>query len=99
MITHDKNYLREKARAANHVEIYQYNDPQPHQRLHTDFIHVTDFESVDDLPDRDIVCDVSVMDEDDYNSTILANGGIAFTDIYEEGETVCVIVLDYAEDI
>lgn len=99
MITHNKDYLRRIARTANHVEVCQYNDPQPHQRLHGDFIHATAFDSVDDLPDRDIMCDVEVMDEDEYNDTILANSDLSFEDIYDAGDTVCVIVLDWAEQL
>lgn len=87
-----------KGQYAN-VDVYEY-DSNRYKRLHTDFIHSIDENLVDHIKDREDIGDIEVylMDEEEYNSTVLANGGLSFNDIYEDGEKVLVIMLEHGWD-
>lgn len=74
------------------VEIYRYNNPSMYYNggIHTDSIEYLD-NDIDYNKTYDLDC--QLMDEDDYNNTVLANAGEHFTDMYELEDKVLVIVL------
>lgn len=69
------------------VEYYQFNSKR--HSVHTDFIKNWD------CPQRDDKIDFihsELMDEERYNESILANCSAAFTDFYNKGDKVLVVI-------
>lgn len=69
---HSKNYLKDLAKGCADIEIYKFVGKK--HSIHTDNISDSGYSSIDELPDE-VECDCQIMDEEDYNRTILANGG------------------------
>ena len=58
-----------------------------------DSFHTDSCRSVEEYKDNDIVKKYQLMDEEDYNSTLLANCGVSFSDLYEKNDKVlCLLV-------
>lgn len=68
------------------VEVYKFTGKR--HSIHTDFI-----EEVDGCSDESEVQTHQLMDDNEYNSTIFANGSNKFTDIYAKTDKVLVIVI------
>jgi len=94
MMSYTREEIEQKAKGAVALEVYRFTDSTG--RLHTDFI-----ERIDDLSDVNFDADghaegiLALMDEEEYNSTILANCGVTFADIYDKGDTVCIFVVKW----
>lgn len=91
---YNANEIKNLINGANEVEIYKYSDRT--HRLHTDFIMSVDCDEIDSLPfdgQGEIDVDVEVMDAERYNETICANSSLEFSDMYEDGDKVAVIVV------
>lgn len=78
------------------VLVYVANEGNKYMQIHTDFMY--DVENLqiseDDIDNADIEeCVYELMDEDEFNSTVLANTIMSFDDMYEKGDKVLVIVL------
>lgn len=69
---HSKTYLEDLAKGCADIEIYKFIGKK--HSIHTDNIKDSAYSSIDELPDE-VECDCQIMDEEDYNRTILANGG------------------------
>lgn len=67
-----KGYLTSLAKDCSDIEIYKFVGKK--HSIHTDNIKDSAYSSIDELPDE-VECDWQIMDEEDYNRTILANGG------------------------
>ena len=74
------------------VEIYSYKGKV--HRIHTDFL-----ENIDGVYDKTVyltkeIDEFLLMDEDEYNSTILANGSIYadFTDWYDDKNAKVLVI-------
>lgn len=101
MISYTKQDLQKfyERSGAEHLEIYAYIDVT--NSLHTDCIdsaydsNEAEITSIEQLPDGEIKCNWQVMDEYDYNHSILANSCTAFSDIFAPDDKVFVIVLDH----
>lgn len=75
-------------------EIYRFTEPAMYYsgNIHTDTIqYLGDELSVD--YDKTFNLDSQLMDEEDYNNSVLANTGERFADMYEPEDKVLVIVL------
>ena len=58
-----------------------------------DSFHTDSCRSVEEYKDNYIVKKYWLMDEEDYNSTLLANCGVSFSDLYEKNDRVlCLLV-------
>ena len=81
------------------VEAYRYMFNG--HRLHTDFIEYIgssnfDESELDTLPydeNGEVDVDIFLMEEEQYNSTILANGDVKWSDLYQDDDKICVIVV------
>ena len=94
IMKYNANEIKNLINGANEVEIYKYSDRT--HRLHTDFITSVDCDDIDSLPfdgQGEIDVDVEVMDAERYNETICANSSLEFSDMYEDGDKVAVIVV------
>lgn len=73
------------------VECYRYNESWKGNRYHTDAI--SDFmEWYDMLRADKIIVDWKLMDEMEYNESILANSSDNFSDFCEEDDLILVIL-------
>lgn len=75
-------------------EVYRFTEPAMYYRgnIHTDTVqYIGDEVSVD--YDKVFNLDCQLMDEEDYNNSILANAGEYFTDFYNAEDKVLIIVL------
>ncbi len=90
MTTYEKNYLKELAEKCVDVEIYKYTGIK--HSFHGDALKGVDLE-LDNLPDE-IECDFCEMDEEEYNSTILANSDMYadFADWYGDKNSKVLII-------
>jgi hypothetical protein len=70
------------------VEVYEFTDKR--HSIHTDSIRELDPNEYND--NSEVIAD-SLMDEEEYNNTILANTSTRFTDIYNKDDKVLVIVI------
>ena len=77
-----------------HTEKYIFTSPSRYWRgaPHTDTVV-----EVDNTPPFHEKLFDEVMNEEDYNNTILANSSISFSDIFEKNDKVRVVV--YSRDI
>lgn len=76
------------------VEIYRFKAPSKYYggRIHTDTLeYLNECFNVDYNKTFDL--DEQLMDEDEYNNTVLANTGVYFTDMYNANDKVLVIIL------
>lgn len=84
------------------TEVYTFRPETNRKNIHTDNIKYEDVTTVEQL--RELVADMIVangsvdidvcqMDEKEYNSTICANCGEVFTDIYEKNDIVTIVTL------
>lgn len=84
------------------TEVYTFKPETKRKNIHTDNINYEDVTTVEQL--RELVADmieangsvdidVCQMDEQEYNSTICANCGEVFTDIYEKNDIVTIVTL------
>lgn len=71
-------------------EVYGYRGKI--HRLHTDFVYGMDMDDID--PETAEVDDYEIMDEDVYNHTILANDSLTFSDFFEDGQLILVMVIN-----
>lgn len=93
---YNQKEIKKLAEKASCVEIYKYKDKN--HRIHTDYIdfHVDGIDNIDDLPydkNNEVNADIELMDEEEFNKTILANCCISFNDMYEHNDKILVIVL------
>ena len=74
-------------------EIYRFTSPAMYWNgdIHTDNIEWLEADKVDFNKQYEL--GYQLMDEEDYNSTVLANCGEHFADMYDEDGKVLVIVL------
>ena len=82
-----------------YTEVYEVHDNHGNDMYHTDnlgnMLYDTDGngdEYLNDILDREVI-DYEVMDEDDYNQSVLANACVYFKDIHEEEEQILVILV------
>lgn len=75
-------------------EIYRFTEPAMYYRgnIHTDTIEYLS-ECFNINYNKTFDLDEQLMDEEEYNSTVLANTGVYFTDIYNVEDKILIIVL------
>ena len=97
MLTYTKEEVKKMAAQAAEVEIYRFNKADRYIRgIHTDNTACMDMK-VDDLPDE-FKGEVQLMDEEEYDNTLLANSSMSadFDDWYGDKDAkVLVVVLSY----
>lgn len=97
MLTQTRQEIEQMAAQAAEVEIYRFTQQDRYIRgIHTDNTASMDMK-VGDLPDE-FKGDVQLMDEEEYDSTILANSSMSadFEDWYgNKNAKVLVVVLSY----
>lgn len=70
------------------VEVYRnYNSDK--MGFHTDRI-----QSVENYSENDEVLEFCLMDEEDYNSSICANTGTEFSDLFDAGDKILVLKIN-----
>ena len=74
-------------------EVYRFTEPAMYWRgnIHTDSIEWLEADKLNF--DKKYELDYQLMDEEDYNNTVLANCGETYADMYDEEGKVLVIVL------
>lgn len=93
-----KELLNEYENEYNQVDIYAANCQEQYFKMHTDCLDslygndtcYTDPRQFEDC----FAIEWSLMDEEEYNNTVLANTGSRFDDFYEKNDRVLVIVLE-----
>lgn len=97
MLTYTKEEVKKMAAQAAEVEIYRFNKADRYIRgIHTDNTACMDMK-VDDLPDE-FKGEVQLMDEEEYENTLLANSSMSadFESWYGDKDAkVLVVVLSY----
>lgn len=96
---YNKSELIARAAEAASVETYEYTGKK--RSIHTDSVKYIgngcfDNSEIEALPydeKGEVDVDVQLMDKEDYESTILANCGCSWEDMYEEDDKILVIVL------
>lgn len=89
-----KEIIKENEGKYADYEVYCYTGRS--HRIHTDFIdNINEVYSLSEYEDKKVLY-YSIMDEEEYNATILAKDGLYFNDIYSSGDKILVIML--AED-
>ena len=90
-----KELLKEQGKKYMDIEVYRYKSNK--HIIHTDFI-----DWVEDYTDDSKVFDYELMDEDEYNETILANSGIQadFCEWYlKDKAKVLIIILEKGDKV
>ena len=97
MLSYTREEVKKMAAQAAEVEIYRFNQADRYIRgIHTDNTASMDMK-VDDLPDE-FKGEVQLMDEEEYDNTLLANSSMSadFEDWYGNKKAkVLVIALSY----
>lgn len=97
MMTYTRNEVKEMAAQAAEVEIYRFTQLDRYIRsIHTDNTACLDM-TIDNLPDE-FKGDVQLMDEEEYDNTLLANSSMSadFEDWHgDKNAKVLVVVLSY----
>lgn len=87
-----REIIKEYEGQYQHIEVNAYTGKV--HRIHTDFITSVDEEYHEEVYMDKNVLAVHLMDEEEYNRTILANASVYFDDMYESGDKILVIMLD-----
>jgi hypothetical protein len=82
-----------KAQGIDYADVEVYGWVGKKHDFHTDSIKSIDYEAISE------VYDYQVMDADDYNSTVLANTGEKFEDMYEDGDKVLVVIAESSGEV
>lgn len=87
-----KKHLQDLSNDCIDVEFYQFNSSN--HSIHTDNITSIDIDWAD-LPDEDIECKYALMDEREYERTILANSSASadFADWYDDSNAIVMIIV------
>lgn len=97
MMNYTRNEIKQMAAQAAEVEIYHFTQLDRYIRsIHTDNTACLDI-TVDNLPEE-FKGDVQLMDEEEYENTLLANSSMSadFEDWYGDKDAkVLVVVLSY----
>ena len=77
------------------VEVYKATDNGYYSSdFHGDFIV-----ELEDYTGKEEVKKWTIMDEEDYNNSILANCSVEFEEIYEKNDKILVIVIEQKEKL
>lgn len=76
------------------IEVYRFTEPSTYYggKIHTDRIDYIGEELTIDY-NKTFRLDCQLMDEEEYNNTVLANAGEYFTDFYNPSDKILVIIL------
>ena len=89
--------LKDDLERTPNVECYKYNENWKGNRYHTDAISGY-MEWNELLQTGKTIIDWELMDEMEYNESILANASNNFTDFFDKGDLVLVILYGDAEE-